>query len=212
MPGVVAIIAGGTSLRGRDLAPIERADVVLAVNDAWRNMPFRPFATITIDTVNLAERFRDCTCPVFAGVPPDYGTPDAFHACDREARVDYITYFRRVPYRDRLTEDPFGMASGENSAFAAVNYAYHMRPRRIVLFGVDLYGMGHHWAPAPYRRHTMPAHVIHRLPANFAGTLPQLRAANIEVINANPKSYLTCFDRVDFETALKMLTMEDETA
>ncbi|MAY26188.1 MAG: norphogenetic protein [Polycyclovorans sp.] len=87
-----------------------------------------------------------------------------------------------------LSEDPGAIHTG-NSAYGALGLAYHMRPKRIVLCGVDA-------DDQPRIDGKMTRSLAH-LSMLFESALPQLRGAGIEVVNASPWSRVTCFPKID---------------
>lgn len=87
-----------------------------------------------------------------------------------------------------LSEDPGAIHTG-NSAYGALGLAYHMRPKRIVLCGVD--------ADDQPRIDGGRTRSLAHLALLFASAVPQLRAAGIEVVNASPWSLIECFPKID---------------
>lgn len=136
-------------------------------------------------------------------VPDSYGTRLAPLKRHRAPRLEHVTYLRRLTgngvrgARPGLSEDPGAINTG-NSAYGALGLAYHQRPDRIAMLGVD--GTNHSYAYLPGR----PGWSLTHLPGLFASALPQL--AGIEVINGSPESRVDCFPRVSPEAALAWLT------
>ena len=95
-----------------------------------------------------------------------------------------------------LSEDPAAINTG-NSGFGALGLAYHMRPMRIALLGID--GRQERRVDGG-----MPRPLEH-LPALFASAVPQLKAAGIEVVNGSPDSEVTCFPRMTPREAMQWL-------
>jgi tetratricopeptide (TPR) repeat protein len=213
-PGVVAIIGGGPSLRGVDLTPLHGVAHVVAVNATATVLPWSDVA-VTHDASHLVERFRGYDGPVVAGLPlaalHDRGTLTGFR-------------FRRRLVTDRLSElDDVVHSGGHTSAHTALNYAYLLRPTRIVLFGVDLtefWGPNDYWhgamddfnrlryadleARATFDRWSRyRARKLEDAPAVFASTVPQLTSAGIEVLNASPVSSVTCYPKLTPEDGVK---------
>lgn len=87
-----------------------------------------------------------------------------------------------------LSEDPGAIHTG-NSAYGALGLAYHMRPKRIVLCGVD--------ADDQPRIDGQMTRSLAHLPMLFESAVPQLRAAGVEVVNASPWSRITCFPKIE---------------
>lgn len=213
-PGVVAIIGGGPSLTGTDLAPLRGVVHTVAVNATATMLPWCDVA-VTHDASHLAERFLGFPNRVVAGLP-----------AERLRTIGRLRNFelRRRFVTDRLSElDDVVHSGGHTSAHTALNYAYALRPSRIVLFGIDLTDF---WGPNDYWHGSMDTHNRRRFqtlsarpiydewqdyrtrklrnaPAVFATTVPQLRQAGIEVWNASPESSLTCFPRISPDEGLQ---------
>lgn len=86
------------------------------------------------------------------------------------------------------------IGAGGNSGFQALNLAIQFGARRIILLGYDMRGSGH-WH-GPHKTGTDPNN---RSAANwrriFAESAPKIARLGVEVINATPRSALTCFAR-----------------
>jgi len=80
-----------------------------------------------------------------------------------------------------------------HSGFQALNLAYHLRPRRILLLGYDC----HHNNGTHYHGdhdHGLPnAPGVKAWPDTYTPTVPQFESEGIEVVNCSPGSALTCF-------------------
>jgi len=136
-------------------------------------------------------------------VPDTFGTRRAPLRRHQAPRLVHVTYLRRLTgkgvrgARPRLSEDSGAIHTG-NSAYGALGLAYHQRPARIALLGVD--GTNSGYAYLPGRQGGSLGH----MPALFASAVPQL--AGIEVINGSPASRVDCFPRVSPEAALAWIT------
>jgi len=198
----VLIVASGPSLKGFDFDALHNKGYVIAVNGAGRFMPWADL-WLTVDTLQLQSRVpRPFAGKLVAAVPADFGTATARCPCDRIVPNAPLHYLKRVN-APGLSEYSCQIR-GLNSAYGALNYAYHLRAKRVVLFGVDgndpgsyFYGMRRAWAK-------QNATLMH-LPQLFESALPQLRARKIEVLNASSKSAVDCFDRVAPQEALRHL-------
>jgi tetratricopeptide (TPR) repeat protein len=219
-PGVVAIIGGGPSLRGTDLGPMRDRVHSVALNATALALPWTDVA-VTHDPSHLVERFHGYERPVVAGLPLDAirarGTLPGFE-------------LRRRLLSDRLSElDDVLHSGGHTSAYTALNYAYLLGARRVVLFGIDLNALPRaedYWhggqdrynqrrlaelesRPTFARWWAYRARKLSGAPDVFASTLPQLAAAGVEVINASPDSAVTCFPKVTPEEGVARC-LEDE--
>lgn len=186
-----------------------RGATVVAVNGAISQLPFADFF-FTLDFSNANVRRLTNPLPRVHYVA---AAPPAFR--DRLPDGDYLTWLRRVsrerdghdprPFPERvamevghgLAEDPSEIYTG-NSAFGALGLAYHMRPSRVVLLGID--GRGHR------RWDGSPNDYVGHLPELFEGALPDLERRGIEVVNGSPGSAVSCFPIGHPELCLEWLT------
>lgn len=199
----VLIIASGPSLIRFPFHKLSGKGFTIAVNDAYRFVPWAN-VWITVDTLAMLRRFPyGFQGETYAAVPADYGQLEAQYDCDRITDIpDGLRCLRRRNAFG-LSEDPAEI-SGINSAFGALNFAYHLNPKRIVLFGIDGLRTGFYFYG---RRRGSPKsdEVLRSIPALFASAVDQLKSRNIEVINASLQSAVTCFPKQRFPELLKSL-------
>lgn len=209
-PDNVIIVGSGLSLTGFHLTRLKGAGFIITVNDTGNEVLFAD-AWITIDPWGLdgpqlpPSSFMG---KLYAGVSDDYNTPSCKIVKGNKID-DRITFVRRLSRTNnpdarrehsfyyRLSEDPACVATG-NSGYAAFNLAYILRPKKILLLGIDG-GNGYFFT----NRKTNKS--LHGLNDLFASSLPQITQAGIEVINGSVNSTVTCFPRYTIETALSKL-------
>jgi len=210
-PDTVIIVCSGPSLMNFNFENLRNKGYIIAVNDAGKYLPYAD-AWFTLDPWGLTKGQipKGFTGDLFSAVPEDYGMMDA-RSGDHKIEADpTINYLHRIPFHscadvkpyDMLTwglnEDPSCINTG-NSGFGALNLAYHLRPKRIAFFGLD--------ASAGYfYNEKKTTRSLSHLPSIFRSTLTQLKAANIEVINASPTSNIDCFPRYTLSAAVKKLS------
>lgn len=101
--------------------------------------------------------------------------------------------------RDRL-------AHGNNSGYAAINLAYHLGAKKIILLGYDMKNDGvtghfHDGYPVPitsdkiYRNQFLPG---------FEVLAERLKEKKIQIFNASPISNIKCFPMITYEKALAL--------
>ncbi len=206
----MAIVATGPSAYGVDFRKLSPDVHVIAVKGAIHSLQ-------TVDswiTVDANERTREHMMrqrrfgvDYYAAVPADYGQPNARLLWHRNEPEKDIHYLHRIGVDRRgtpgLSEDRTAISTG-NSAYGALGLAYHMRPRRIGLFGVDCtqaqYGIGG------------PGHPRGRLdhvPSLFLSAMPQLLSRGIEVILGSPNSKVLCFTRMNPRDVITWLNSGD---
>lgn len=85
------------------------------------------------------------------------------------------------------------MHTGRNSTHAAVNYAYHLGAKKIILLGVDMGATGTgHW----FGDHPKELNSLHDYPMFmdfFASLAEDLLIEGVDVVNCTRKTALRCF-------------------
>lgn len=210
----VIIVCTGPSLKNFDFNNLHNKGHIIAVNDAAQYVPFAN-SWFTVDPwgLNSGQIPRDFAGTRWAAVPEDYGTERAYANNHRMMPPRNVNYLHRIPvhtdgsmqFSDYLSyglnEDPSCIHTG-NSGFGALGLAYHMKPKRIFLFGIDA-SRGYFFNEGKSTR------TLDHLPALFRSTLPQLEERGIEVINASPASRIDCFPRYTLNAALTKLNKKD---
>lgn len=103
-----------------------------------------------------------------------------------------------------LSTRPNGLATGQNSGYQAVNFAYLAGARRVLLLGFDMRpaedGRTHWFGDHPVK--TGPA-IFSCMLQNFEALARRLRQVpEFEVMNCTPGSALGCFPRAALESVL----------
>lgn len=200
----VLIVASGPSAAGLDPDLVTKAAkagvYVLAVKGAIRWLQVC-HGWVTVDpNRRCREMITDLREGVqyFAAVPDDYGSNRAKLLSHRVERQEGVTYLRRS-FGEGLSEDPGSVTTG-NSAFAALGIAYHMRPSRVAMVGVDGTPFGYaHLEGNPRGR-------FDHLPSLFATAYRQLTRGGIRVVNGSPSSQVACFPRTTPNEAVKWIS------
>lgn len=219
IPETVIIVASGTSLKGFDVNRLRGKGFIITVNDSGKEVLFAD-AWVTIDpwgihipqgSTNPVPQLPPNTFKgkIYAGVSENYNTPTC-KIVNGNIKIDpRVTFLRRLvhtnnpdaskenSYHYRLSEDP-GCVSTGNSGYAAFNLAYLLKPRNIVMLGIDG-GSGYWFTNSKTNR---PLDGLNGL---FTSSLPQIQAAHINVINGSINSAVTCFPRYNVDTALSMI-------
>lgn len=214
----ILILGQGPSFREVDTEILRLAAVqgvaLIAVNGAIDYVPWCDYwFTLDPGVENRARMERRlANTRYFAAVPDAFGTPAAKSSDHRKPPPSHVTLLRRVagddggrgPFERRvrrqivggLAEDPSQIHTG-NSAFGALGLAYHMRPRRVGLLGID--GRGR-------RRWDGSKNLsLDHMPDLFAGAVAQLKRRGVCVLNGSPDSAVTCFPRVEPNEAIQLV-------
>jgi len=205
-PGAcVAILGGGPSLKGVDLSPLAASGVrVVAVN---RALEIYPAADLHFAADAKWYRLHGRTLAGFAGLRVTCCGNDRLAREHGAERLLWLrAHGRGGTAPPALSKDPSALR-GECSGGLALNMAYRLGARRILLLGYDFKAgpAGEtHWhdgyeGPCRardaglWRNKFMPA--IERM-------APALQAEGVEVVNCNPDSALRCFPFATLEEAL----------
>jgi hypothetical protein len=106
--------------------------------------------------------------------------------------------------RHGLEINPSLLAHGDNSGYAAINLAYHLGAKNIVLLGYDMgneNGKGHFHDGYPVS-HTSDDIYQNRFMTGFPIIADELKQRGIKVFNASLISKLTCFSKISIKDAL----------
>lgn len=99
-----------------------------------------------------------------------------------------------------LERDPHGLRDGGNSGYAAINLAYHLGAKKIVLLGFDMKVInGKSHFHEGYDVHKKPDQRVYErlmLPS-FDSMADLLKKQKVQVYNASPESAITCFQKID---------------
>jgi hypothetical protein len=190
----VIVAATGPSLSS-EVADALRNRIVLAVNDAYRLIPW-------------AEVLYACDeawwnvhngCPDFKGEKWSSHGGTEFNdklACAERFGLNLVS----GDHHDTFSTDPAKIHYGSNSGFQGINLAILFGAKRIILVGFDMRVNG--------KRHFFGNH-----PAGLSNStdytswVPQFanaakRLTGVEIVNATPGSALTCFKMMGLDDAL----------
>jgi hypothetical protein len=210
----VIIVCTGPSLKNYDFTKLKEMGYIIAVNDAGKFLPFAD-AWFTLDPWGCGIRGAQFPAgfhgDMYAAVPEAFGLGSARNLAHRVEAHPQINYLHRIPFHSisahqltdydylhwGLNEDPGSINTG-NSGYGALNMAYHMRPKNIILLGLDG-TKGYFYDAGKVTRS------LHHLPKIFSSAVPQLNAAGIEVINGSQFSTVSCFNRCNLNSVNKKL-------
>lgn len=207
-PELVVIVCSGKSVKQFNLKNLPDSAVIIAVNGAAEFLPRLDY-WFTSDPWGLhgPQLPINKRCEMWAAVGDDFAT--------RYARVDT---HKKTPHRDinflhrlishnnpnttsetayslGLSEDP-RCISGGNSGYGALNFAYHLKPKNIIILGMDG-DIGYFYSDSKRNR------ALTFLPQMIDSTKEQFEKSGIKVINASPNSKITTFERMSPEDAFK---------
>lgn len=201
------LLGGGPSLLGFD-ASVLRGRRVIAINNSYLLAPWADVLYYADRSWWLAHRDEWIDQ---AGVRQ----PGARALFTGKYRVSIgtsedCTNRLRSTGASGLESNPSCLKHGSNSGYQCIGLAAHFGVSRIVLLGYDMRvdGARTHWHPGhpnhtPDRQQRSLEHVF--LP-RFASLVAPLAAAGIEVLNATPRSALTCWPIVALDQVLEAVS------
>lgn len=192
----ISVLAGGWSAKILDLSRLP--GLVIAINDSAIKSP-KVDIIVTMDRLWLESRWKDlCVLQ-----KPAWARPAALtHIFERPS---WLTVFE-CNYKTVVFSDESKHLNGTNSAFCALNLAYQMRPKRIVLFGFDMsrsqQGEDHWHAAYPWKSKGTSDGKYAMWAKQFQEVSNSFLIAKIEVLNASMDSKIMAFPRVQAATVL----------
>lgn len=118
---------------------------------------------------------------------------------DEKAARKFGLFYVRLYDDQVLCREPGYIAGGGNSGYQAINIAYHLGAKRLILLGYDMGGS--HWMkkrPDKFNKNSP----FKRWIDSFNKLSEELKAEGIEVINCSPNSALECFQKMKLSKAL----------
>lgn len=211
----IIIVRSGPSVNAIDIEKLreygDRNNVyIIAINGAGEHVNFAD-AWFTLDPwgLNGGQIPKDFSGELYAAVPDDYGTPTAKSLQHRVNPYNGITFLHRLQshnyvnissesaYTLGLSDDKRCISTG-NSGYGALNLAYHLKPKRIFMLGIDG-SVGYF-----YKSNTVNKNLSH-LRRLFKSTTAQLKKHNIQVYNVSPLSSVDAFEKIRPEQFYELL-------
>jgi hypothetical protein len=190
-PGAtIAIVGGGPSLTRDDVEHLEGRARVIVVNDGYRLAPW-------------AEILYACDAKWWTwhrtGLKGFRGRRYGLDAAARSMGVSIL----EGTGREGLELRPWGVRTGHNSGYQAINVAVHLGAARIVLLGFDMQR-----GKEPKKDHWFGSHPGGGRPGvdgfrRYFETLPApLKKLRIEIVNCSRRTALECFPRAELREVL----------
>jgi hypothetical protein len=171
----VAVIGGGPSLQDFNYEALRGAHV-LAVKGLIFDIPWAD-AGFGLDYNGCKDKLARVQSRVYLAVREDElaaTTPSK-----------NITFLKRLDGQG-LSDDPSVIYGGSSSDFGALQVCIHKRAKQIVLFGFD---HDAHWSASA---------------EHFRVYVPYLTANGINIVNACPRSTITCFQKVALQDGVSI--------
>ena len=185
----IYVVGGGPSLKDFNFELL-RDKTVIAVNKAFTRVPFAQ--VLYWSDTRFYEWFSK-EIDAFTGIKV---------TCRPEPkRSDVINLLNTG--KTGLETMSYGLRDGGNSGYAAMNLAYHLGAKKIVLLGFDMQNTPKqtHWHDGYVS--TADTSTMERLMLpSFDTIVEPLEKRKIKVYNASPDSKITCFPKISIEEAL----------
>lgn len=184
-----AILGGGQSLTQHQVDSLRGRVKVIAINDAYK---LAPWADVLWFCDERWFGWHRQAVLDFAGQP---ATLENYAL--KALRPD-LWCLHNIG-QTGLYEEPWGVMTGGNSGYQAINLAVHLGVSRILLLGYDMHGK--HWFgdhPRPTAQHVYAGTMLPKFPT----LVEPLKRRGVEVINCTPGSLLDCFPRADLAACL----------
>ena len=190
------IIGGGPSLRGVDLESLLKGRRVIGVNYAgllpWTDLCW--FGDCRWFDWNIENLQKHAAIKITC--------------CERLHVVPWLRVMRRSKKRAGIDTDPQFIAWNWNSGGSAVNLAYHLGARRIVLMGFDLKrdeANNTHWHDEYKKVNPGQEDIVYtyrKFKRGFDEIASDAVKLGVEIVNATPGSALESFPICSREEAL----------
>jgi len=185
----IYIVGGGPSLKKLDFNLL-KDKVVIAVNKAFLHIPM---AQVLYWSDTRFFEWYSKEIEDFKGIKV---------TCRPQPKRNDIINLLNTG-KTGLETMSYGLRDGGNSGYAAINLAYHLGAKRIVLLGFDMQTNGKetHWHEG--YSSTADTETMGRLMIpNFDSLVEPLAKRKVKVYNASPISKLTSFEKITIEEAL----------
>jgi hypothetical protein len=185
------ILASGPSLNKEDVDAIKGKGTVIVINDNYKMAPWADY----LYYCDPKWYHWHADNPEFQHFQGQIWTQD-----ETTAKENGFNYIKSTP-GEGISTDPRVIYQGSNSGFQAINLAYHLGARKIILLGYDmqLTNGQNHW----FGKH--PDGVISSY-KNWIGYYNRLaddaKTKNLDIINCSRQTALTCFTRQPLEKVL----------
>lgn len=134
----VIVLGGGKSAASHDLQNLKSLGYVIGVNDAGLHAPVD--CVVTMDRTwfeNRWRRVKELGLPLYAREQAVENVPE---------RWDGLNIFENDRHSNRMVMDSH-VLNGVNSGYCALNLAYKMKPKQVMILGFDCANTGY-WYPA----------------------------------------------------------------
>jgi hypothetical protein len=198
--GAVVVVGGGPSLTIEQVEFCKGKAKVIAIKEAAKLAHWADYLYFADD--HWFDNHRDDVLS-FKGKVATIGDEPSRLGKERAAvALPSLLRFRNDGAHG-LCEDPHGLRTGSNSGYQAINLAFHLGAKVIVLLGIDMKAAvsgAMHWFKRE-REYPPETYQTLMLP-KFQTLVEPLARHGVKVINCSPDSAITCFPKMTLAEAL----------
>lgn len=189
---VYTVLATGTSLTEEDARLAHRETTCIVVNDAWRLLPEAPHHYAA--DWKWWDYHYEAVKAGFRGT--SYTIDDAENPQNNPC-PDYDLVRLKSRQRPNLDREwiHYGVNGGGNSGFQAINLAYHLGARTVLLLGFDMHGR-HFFGDHPEGLHNGSPF------DQFIRSFESIKVPDLDIINCTKSTALHCFPKADLASVL----------
>lgn len=203
---ICTILCSGRSARLANLKLLEGTCTTITVNNSWRGYPEASYWLtsdpwgISINNPSQLPPENECSSELYAVVHQQFGTnyapnpawkkqPDPRVHCIMRHVESNISQAASQTFSFGLIEDRRILASG-NSGYSALNFAYLLKPKRIILLGCDGQQNGYFYKAKTGDPKQGQLKDMRKM---FYSAKKQLDDAGIEVVNLSNETVIDFF-------------------
>lgn len=194
----IAVLASGPSMTEEDAIIASEKWTAIAVNKTYELVPYWNLDFIYSNDEDWYASSEAFNRRPFTITALGYSGKPLADELIKQNKFDIV-----LPYKDKphISVDPDYLSWGGNSGYAAINFAYWLGAKRIIMLGFDQSWDGD--KPRWHGRHKeglqnqKPG--FHRWAVYFNQAAKDYAALGVEVINCSRRTTLECFPRMNLE-------------
>lgn len=185
------LIASGPSLTQSDVDAIKGKGAVIAINDNYLMAPWADYLYFC-DPKWFNWHYERQEFIHFKGI---------IYTQDKKTAEENGYNYIASKSAEGLSESPEVIHQGSNSGYQAINLAYHLGARKVILLGYDMqttdgkaHWFGHHPDKVVSSHNSWLRH--------YDSLAKHAKKLDLEIVNCSRQTALTCFERKPLETVL----------
>ena len=200
----VIIIGGGASVKKCEPEKLHRYGTVIGVNDS--GIRVKCDHIVSMDRLWMEHNYKECELLYIQ---------TWFRKCAWKKHMKEEDWYKLNLFdwkKDEEMSEETSFFNGDNSGACALNLAYHMRPKRIFLFGFDMnnkLAKDYYWYK-PYEwvdeNKGRSFNKLREWTKAFDKKKKQFDNAGISVFNVSEKSAIQAFEKISYEDFIRMVS------